>query len=181
MHRGDAKSCQEAHQLNVGNHPSLSLRGRCSSLLNEAIENSVSPYRSAGFYRRNLHLLVLPQAHEGLERNYSLRREHLPCPQLSTSEGFFCQLATPGAEHLRSCAPMTSRRWRGVTFCWPALLGRPHRLAGHADKGLNFSLHSDRLGGEAPMLQGIVSLGSPATGPVHPTNLTAPNGRCSTL
>ena len=63
-----------------------------------------------------------------------------------------------------------------------ALLDRGHRLAGHPREGLNFSFQGERLGRVEPMLQGVpVALGSPATGPVHPADASAPHGRRSAL
>ena len=63
-----------------------------------------------------------------------------------------------------------------------ALFDRPHRLAGHLNEVLNFSFQGERLGCELPMLEGVpIALGGPASGPMHPADVTRPNRRRSAL
>jgi hypothetical protein len=62
------------------------------------------------------------------------------------------------------------------------LLDRPHRLAGHPSEGADLSFPGEPLACEVPMLQGVlVSLGSPATGPMHPADAMPPHRRRSAL
>jgi hypothetical protein len=52
------------------------------------------------------------------------------------------------------------------------LLDRHHCLSGHPGKSGDFSFHGERLGGEAPMLEGVpVASRSAAASSVHPADL----------
>ena len=63
-----------------------------------------------------------------------------------------------------------------------ALFDPGHRLAGRPGEGLNFSFQGERLGCEAPVLQGVpIGPGSPSTGSMHPADVMPANRRRTAL